>query len=210
MIRDLFVSKDVKDLYKQKPISITKFIKLFEKNTGIKVYKDIKYVLKKMYYTSYGIDQRSFVCICGSDHSGKSLLSELITLYDVLRYKCLKHKSKIRIAILSHYPKNSLYQDLASHDPFILKDNDVSISVITESTEHVLFGHDVSAVVDDNITAIDSHLEFIATSKFLDTVKTMPIGMFHYISTMRIAQSDKTKIERETIRFKIYLKDRKV
>lgn len=209
MIRDLLVSKDVKDLYKQKPISITKFIKLFEKNTGMKVYCDIKRILKKIYSSSYDFDTRSFINICGSKCSGKSTLSELITLYDALRYSCLKNKTKVAVVVLSHKSDNMFFKNLVDHNAFLKLSNGISFLTITKETESNMLGRDLCAVVDDELERIDAHLEFISTSKFLESMKSIPIGMFHYINTFEARNhNNKTTLKSETIRFTINLKDR--
>ena len=208
MIRDIFVSKEIKNLYEKKPLSIKEFIKLFQKSTGIKIWKNIKKVLIKMYPTSYTTKSNPFVWIYGGRFTGKSLLSELISLYDSLKYVCLKNKEKVCVCVLSEYLQNFLFNSMKQHYTHIEMSDFVSFIVITKNTKSELHGRNVYGVIDDNRNALDSQLQFIATSKFLEGTRVTPYSMFHYIITQNSGDRIKTTIESETIRYKIFLKDK--
>ena len=208
MIRDWFVSKEIKDLYEKKPLSIKKFMKLFQKSTGIKLWEDIKKVLIKMYPTSYTTKSNPFVWIYGGRSTGKSLLSELISLYDSLKYICLKNKEKICVCVLSEYSRNFLFDNMRQHYGHIETSDFVSFITITKNTRFDLHGKNIYGIIDDNRNALDSQLQFVATSKFLEGTRTTPYAAFHYIITQDASEHLKPHIESETIRYKIFLKDK--
>jgi len=87
MLKDVLVAKSVKKYYESKPMSIRRFIRLFEKRTESKIAKDLRKILFRLYPDSY-TTAYNFIDVYGLRGTGKTLLVQLITAYDLLRASC--------------------------------------------------------------------------------------------------------------------------
>lgn len=100
MINDLFVNKNIKNQYIDKPISISEFVRLIEERNNIVVHKEIKKVLKSIYPNSYETKFK-VLNITGPRASGKTFLSYIVILYDAYRTMKLKTLAQDKFLVQS-------------------------------------------------------------------------------------------------------------
>ena len=182
MFRDIWVAKSVKKYYESKPMSIRRFIRLFEKRTEIKIAKDLRKILFRLYPDSY-TTAYNFIDVYGVRGTGKTLLVQLITAYDLLRASCYKPFLDCRptACVMSGLtPKKDA--EILQRFLKIFSEIKPNVVGVNENNYRNIAGMKPLVFINDN-SLVSEQLAEEMKSRFAFSVVRDPLHLSHYLNT---------------------------
>ena len=203
MIRDLFVPREIKKRYVVKPISVRDFLIAFEIKAFKSLDPDIVKIFNEIYHDSYRTTV-DLLHIFGGRGTGKSLLCELIVVYDALRHVFVKDARNYTICILSDTFRNQLAEDIKS----CLKEFGISslVKVNVVTLQQQVLGSEIDCFICDGAHS-NLRLQDLVFDNFVRHLVRSPYDVVHGITTYE-AGCEESGVTIDNRRMNVYLKER--
>jgi len=203
MIRDLFVPREIKRRYVVKPISVRDFLIAFEIKAFKSLDPDIVKIFNEIYHDSYRTTV-DLLHISGGRGTGKSLLCELIVIYDALRHVFVKDARNYTICILSDTFRNQLAEDIKS----CLKEFGISslVKVNVVTLQQQVLGSEIDCFICDG-AHLNLRLQGLMFDKFVRRLVRSPYDVVHGITTYE-TPCEESGVAIANRRMNVYLKER--